>query len=353
MKKRIIVLLLIVASVIATTAIVYAANSGQADGSNSYDYDVAHEPSMRDMVETTNCTETQFALLQELMRGGGIMPFSFDGEYVDAPRINLIVPPEGNRNYFLIGVESEPTERCIEIILAYAGIPSSLAVVAKAVGTREFNPYAFIDYNYEIPLSEESEYIEPVPFGTYSMGTRVRLAGIDAALTMGHPTCINGTSFLLAIHSNSSAHLGRHVYLFGTNTRIGYISRVYFEPRRDIAIVNMIGSHRVMPFIDGGMISDFRARASIHDSTLSPRGFSPWHWGHVSSLSATGRFPGDPFYFEHKIAVSPNGNSIEGDSGTGLIRRMSSTDRAVLGTRSGRFVLNGVQVGIYTHVLNY
>jgi len=83
-----------------------------------------------------SCTERQFERLMELMQENVATPFSDDGAAINVPRVNFILPPEGGRNYFLIGVVDEPTAECIEFILAYTGIPRSQVQISKAIAQR-------------------------------------------------------------------------------------------------------------------------------------------------------------------------------------------------------------------------
>jgi len=80
--------------------------------------------------------ERQFGLLQELMDETTVESFTARGGF-DAPRVNFIIPPEGDREYFMIGVVNEPTPECIEFILAYTGIPRERAYIGKGRGERE------------------------------------------------------------------------------------------------------------------------------------------------------------------------------------------------------------------------
>ena len=86
-----------------------------------------------DLIEdTVNCVMSQRIRLQELFDGNFVVPFGRDGEPINVPNVNFIVFPEGDREYFLIGVEDIPTQECIDFILAYTGIPRELADIGKA-----------------------------------------------------------------------------------------------------------------------------------------------------------------------------------------------------------------------------
>jgi len=73
--------------------------------------------------------EVQRERLRELMQGTAIAPSGI--ESTNVPSINAIKPPDGDRNYFFIGLDSEPTQGCIEFILSFTGIPSELAIIER------------------------------------------------------------------------------------------------------------------------------------------------------------------------------------------------------------------------------
>lgn len=97
-----------------------------------------------------DCTEIQFELLKELLGGDFIVPF--DSELSVIPRVNFILPPEGDRSYFLIGVSDIPSPECIDFILSYTGIPRENAYIAQAKLVRE----VLVIYHDEEQMYEES-----------------------------------------------------------------------------------------------------------------------------------------------------------------------------------------------------
>ena len=84
-----------------------------------------------------NCPLVQHERLMELMNGDFVIPLDSKGEPVSVPSVNFVMPPEGSRDYFLIGVVDEPTQECIDFILFYTGIPKELAYIAQATLTRQ------------------------------------------------------------------------------------------------------------------------------------------------------------------------------------------------------------------------
>ena len=83
-----------------------------------------------------NCVSTQYGLLLQLFYGNFIVPFNADGEPVNVPSVNFIIPPEGDRNYFVIGVEGELTDEYADFILSYTGIPREFAYIGQATFNR-------------------------------------------------------------------------------------------------------------------------------------------------------------------------------------------------------------------------
>ena len=269
----------------------------------------------------------------------------------NVPQVNIIIPPEGDRDYFLIGVVDEPTPECIEFILAYTGIPSELAYIGKGRGELEF---LITDYVQEGLPSDDIEEIEPFILPLWlNMGQRIDIVDGNRriGLTMGHPINANGISFATAPHQAGLTN--RSVVFAGSNQTIGTVRMSSFQPNRDVALVDLHNNTFISTNVAGGPISDFRASASTHDSVISIRGVSGTQSSNVFSTSITARFPGIPFDFTGRIAIYPNGNSAVGDSGAALIRRMSPTDRAVLGTRQGWYTIGNRVVGIYTPVTVY
>ena len=87
--------------------------------------------------DETNNADLQFDRLMELLHGDFIA-FASDDEPVTVPNVNMFAPPEGNRNYFIIGVESAPTQECIDFILSYTGIPRGRAYIGEAYFVKEY-----------------------------------------------------------------------------------------------------------------------------------------------------------------------------------------------------------------------
>ena len=88
-------------------------------------------------VHEINCVESQFERLRELLRGDIVASFPYD----NIPIVNFIAPPEEHREYFIIGVMYEPTQECIDFILAYTGIAKENARISQATLERQVLPY--------------------------------------------------------------------------------------------------------------------------------------------------------------------------------------------------------------------
>ena len=308
---------------------------------------------------TADCIDSQFELLTELLVGRFVMSFSDDGERVNAPRLNMIAPPEGGRRYFIIGMEDEETEECIDFVLYYTGIPRERASIGKAYYFCEGGTWIYPD-DYEhneftLYQDEHTENLyEIAPLSALAIGSRIRINhptnGTFMHRTLGHPLNSQINSFATAPHTTAVQNFNVSTYPF--NRHIGSVGHVWYEPRRDVAIVYLQG-HTVHPFVDGGQINNFRAAAGIDNPVVSARGVSGLQRDmHVHSINF--QVPGSTFVYTNRISVYPNRTSQDGDSGAALIRRLAPTDRAVLGTRTGRATLvSGHVVGLYTSVLNY
>ena len=107
----------------------------EADTYQNYDY-------IRANINLTDCVDTQLERLRNLLHGNlredFVIPVTADGELAKIPRVNFIIPPEGNRTYFLIGLEEEPSQACIDFVLKYTGILRENAYIAKAVLRRGY-----------------------------------------------------------------------------------------------------------------------------------------------------------------------------------------------------------------------
>jgi len=281
--------------------------------------------------------ETQRERLRELMHGTAVVPFSLDEDFI-VPRVNMIAAPEGDRSYFLIGVESEPTQECIEFILYYTGIPRENAYIGKSWFELQILPY-------DPAVISPAQEIEPFSYRAWNMGQMITIQGVGT-LTMGHPHHSGLTSFVTAPHR----HGLRGNNVSANSLTIGTVNRSVFNVNADVAIIDLHDRNTVSPHVDGGVINNFTARASRRDSVVSIRGMS----GIQRDLWVEGtdfEIPGRPM--RNMIGIYPDRNSTGGDSGSALIRRMSPTDRAVLGTRAGRLWFVGRYIGIYTPVVNY
>ncbi|MCL1884280.1 MAG: hypothetical protein FWF81_11100 [Defluviitaleaceae bacterium] len=302
-----------------------------------------------------NCTKVQTKRLYELFNGNFIVPFTDDGEPVNVPHVNMFATPEGDMDYFLIGLADEVTEEHINFILSYTGIPRELVEIVQGRFECQIMIVPHGHYDEDImPYMELVEYIDITPFGTWSVGQMVSIRLPYATLhsTLGHPLSSSGLSFFTATHSHNA--LNRPVALLANpQTPIGTIRRAYHQPHRDVAMVSLDNPHRISMFVDGGNINNFRASAVRNDLIVSLRGMSGPQ--RTSVYSSNFRIQVSPFERTNKIALFPDGMSQNGDSGAALIRRMSATDRAVLGTRFGRYTtLDGSRTfGIYTSVIQY
>jgi len=299
--------------------------------------------------------EFQHERLMELLRGEVVVPFGFEGESVNVPRVNFILPPEGYRTYFLIGIEDEPTPECINFILMYTGIPEEFAVIDKAVLSRRILLDCETCECDEVIITPEeyTGYFQGImPLSTWGMGQMISVPGLGN-VTMGHPLNSGGLSFATSLHASNQVARHRYVYIRNTNTRIGTVTNSFFDSRRDVAFVSLHSPHRINPTVQGGAINNFQQRAALNDTVVSIRGVSGTQQATVVSINASGRFFGDPFDFTNKIATGPVGRIEDGDSGAALIRRMSPTDRAVLGTLTGDAIVGGRHVVIYTCAMAY
>jgi|GEM_PF-1285847 len=301
-----------------------------------------------------HCVECQYERLRELLRWE-LNDFSLDDAPLNIPRVNLIFKPTGLEKYFTIGLVDEPTPECIDFILAHTGIPRELARISKATLSRGnvFIPKYPED---DVPSLQEKceESLQDIaPLSTMlRIGELFSIEGFTGRATVGHPINSLGDSFATSLHRTDLE--GRRVYKHGTNIHIGYIGQSYFEPHRDVAIVKLIGSNRVLPLIDGGQIDSYMEDYSVGQPVISARGVSGTQYSlNVDVRNATGRFPEDDFDFFNKIAVRPTGEYIRGDSGAALISRSAPNDRAVLGTLAGVTYVDGELAAIYTSVMNY
>ena len=245
----------------------------------------------------------------------------------------------------------EPTPECIEFILAYTGIPRELTYIGKGGGEREV---LIIDSAQEVLPPNDTVEVGPrvLPWWVH-MGQMIDILDGNQRIrvTMGHPFNANGWNFATAPHQ--AWLINRNVLLAGSNQTIGTTRTSFFQPSMDVAMVDLHSNILISTNVLGSPIVDFRARATTHDSVLSIRGVSGTQSSNVYSTHATGRFDGEPFDFINKIAIYPNRPSAPGDSGSALIRRMSPTDRAVLGTRAGVARVGSRAVGVYTPVTVY
>ena len=87
--------------------------------------------------ESYDCTRVQLERLNHLLYELPFTPLNSYGETIAVPLVNVIIPPEGSRDYFIIGVTYEPTPECISFILEYTGIPAELAYIAAGSASRE------------------------------------------------------------------------------------------------------------------------------------------------------------------------------------------------------------------------
>ena len=293
--------------------------------------------------DVINCLERQMERLKDLIDGTVIMPFGSD---ITPPSVNIVLPPEGDREYFIIGTDGPATQECINFILSYTGISHENAFIAQGIGRRNVLQYGQTVTPYR--QVHEYEAIEPHTT-TLFMGEMITIAGVSS-FTLGHPTSNFGTYFATSPHT--TAALNRQVFLGlheAPNRLLGTVSRAYFMSARDVAIVRITTANRVSTsFPWGGSIANFRGTAAVDDSTMSIRGVSGTRSSRVTSTVATGRFFGDPFSFAGKIATL--GGAMDGDSGSALIR---TRDNAVLGTLNGTYSIGGITVTIYTPALRY
>lgn len=262
------------------------------------------------------CVASQIARVRELRSG------HVNGD--NLPQIYIFSPPADDSDYFLIGLEDEPTPECIEFILAFTGIPSERAFIGK--GTFEYEIYTQeVHYELQSPLVQ--------------VGQMISIVGVGS-LTTGPPTNVHGTSFVTAPHVDGLS--GTRVNLRGTNTQIGTVMMSRVRPNKDYAIVNMRHPRRVSPYVPGvGLIRNFRGTAVRNDNTISMRGNSgpTQSWVYRVDFEVGNRFG--------KLATYPNRASMSGDSGAALIR---TSDNAVLGVRRGRATIGPREFGIYTHI---
>ncbi|MCL1842374.1 MAG: hypothetical protein FWF79_01025 [Defluviitaleaceae bacterium] len=345
-----------------------------ASATNNYvkeeyvNYDETDFPEVKSDDYKADIADLQFDRLMELLHGDFIAPFALDDEPITVPNVNMFAPPEGNRNYFIIGVESAPTQECIDFILSYTGIPRGRAYIGEAYFVDEYEMVCLRDIHWDIndgrnefaPIQEE-QHQEIMPLSTVGMGQMAMVVDFSYTVgfrhTIGHPTNVMGRDFLTSVHHPDVWNFPVYLSPFPgiISTRIATIDswRSFVQPSRDIAQANMLAAHSIMPSvpsipgIPGGLITNFRGQARVFDSTVSVRGMSGPHVAWVESTNW------QSFDRSNKIATYPNGFSQDGDSGAALIRTMGINDRAVLGTRRGRAVVGTRTFGIYTNVANY
>jgi len=302
--------------------------------------------------------EAQHELLLDLLFGRAVIPQAFSDDDFEIPVVNIIIPiweHSGDPLHFLIGVESEPTQACIDFILAFTGIPAQYAYI----GLGRFEREVLVTYVGDLPCEEIYQYVDNyvgiMPLSTLNMGQMVSTRSpvnpnYIQSVTVGHP--INSSAFAFATTFHMGSQINGSLVYIGHRAllqRLGIVTRSYFTTQRDVSIVSIMGGvfNQISPFVDGGMITDFRASASILDPVISIRGLSGVQRSTVFTVNATGPS------FSNKIGIYPNGNSQRGDSGAALIRRLDDSDRAVLGTRSGTASIGTRVLGLYTLVTSY
>ena len=73
------------------------------------------------------------------------------------------LPPEGDRDYFLIGTDDVATDECIDFILSYTGIPRELAYIGR--GFFQSNVLVIPNEEADWPILEEYESNEVLEYG--------------------------------------------------------------------------------------------------------------------------------------------------------------------------------------------
>jgi hypothetical protein len=300
-----------------------------------------------------SCVENQRARLMELFYGNVILPFH-EGEDVNVPAVNFIMPPEGDRDYFIIGVTEVPSQECIEFILSYTGIPQELAYIAQAIFNTRILPYQEVEYSYDecmyLHLEKDEYFQEIARFQSWwGMGQRIFIEGLGG-MTMGHPLNSNLQSFATSPHTPNAR--GRNVFIHGTNHLIGSVRSAFVNSQGDVALVDLHGQNFINSTVQGGTINIFRATANRNDSVVSMRGWSGMQSSWVDSTIASAWHPFG-VTMHNLISTYPVRAIQYGDSGAALIRRMSPTDRAVLGTLIGDIVIGSRWVALYTPVTRY
>jgi len=285
--------------------------------------------------------EMQRERLRELMQVTAIVPSGMERSNV--PSINAIKPPEGDRNYFFIGLDSEPTQGCIDFILSFTGIPSELAIIERGEFTLNFLRYEDV----ESAIIESRQAIEPVNSWVWNMGQVISIEGVGM-MTMGHPRNNSLTSFATSAHVTGIEQ--RRVT--ANSLTIGSVSRSFVNGNGDVALVNLHDRNFVNSNVQGGPINNFAARASRNDTVISIRGISGTQSSIVDSAVFDLRHPYNNILMRNMITTTSPAR--DGDSGAALIRRMSATDRAVLGTLVGTYTApSGRQFAVYTPVVHY
>ena len=285
--------------------------------------------------------EMQRERLRGLMQGTAVVPFDLEG--FNVPSINAIMPPEGDRDYFFIGLDSEPTKECIEFILSFTGIPSELAYIERG----EFTLNILRCEDAKSAIMEHQQTIEPLNSWVWNMGQMIWIEG-EGGLTMGHPLNSRLTSFA------TSAHLpgitGRRV--IANSLTIGVVSRSFVNGNGDVTLVSLHDRNFINSNVQGGPINNFAARATRNDSVISIRGVSGTQSSMVDSATFDVRHPYSNILMRNMITTTSP--AVDGDSGAALIRRMSPTDRTVLGTLQGTYTTTaGRRFGVYTPVVHY
>jgi len=372
MKKKLLSVLLVFLLVIGTSFIVFASNTTDNNNSTERQYERLHE-------------------LSEMLQSGIDIPIASHrgyGAYITMPQLSLIASPPCEDGNFLIGVSldadvlelddwdaivahtrTEVPNEIVEFILDFTGIPSENVNIGYSFSERIGVLYVGDFVPSEIcPVWGDDRSVELYHGDQISpRASMMRMGHLVVTdnmwlSTVGHPISGNtSASFISALHLGIPSwpqwpqmpHMLIHSRTHN-NALIGTLESSTFNSSVDIAImrisVPMFQMSSEIPTFPGGFISNFRGVPRANDRVVSIRGISgPNHDAIITNPSAT--VPGAPWPgIVNMMLVYPLGMATQGDSGAALIR---TSDRAVMGTFSGRTVHNGVVFGFYTNVQNY
>jgi len=301
----------------------------------------------------------------------------FETDFV-IPNITFFATPELGQPHFRIGLESEPTDRDIEFILDFTGIPRDrvqfnvIYFVRQGLSIEDLDPenplhqplihsllYAetYMHTYYDANIEYYGLTLYPTSVGSVSMGQMIFVPSIGSFFTVGHPTNNQGRTFVTAPHRaipHQMSVLLSNRSLTTTGSQIGNLTGSIFNNQVDVGFITTLQNITISTNLpDLGMgITNFRATPFVDSRVRSYRGMSGVQITYISSTNGTVEFqPGD--IGTNKILTFHDGVSQSGDSGAALIR-VGGINVEVLGTRAGLGRSNiGFMMGVYTPTTRY